>query len=113
MWFPSAFGVLEKAVHGMDVLLPLVGGRLAYNHSHLMSSHRAPQSLEGALVKMIGLGHVDVCSYFYNIPEICLFIICINNMYEALFGIWRALWLLGCALVDAVVHYPGLVSCCF
>ena len=36
-WFLHAFGVLETADRGMVVLLPLTGGRRAYNPSHLVS----------------------------------------------------------------------------
>ena len=35
-WFLHAFWVLETADHGMVVLHPLTGARLAYNPSHLV-----------------------------------------------------------------------------
>jgi hypothetical protein len=49
---------------------------------------------------------------FGNFLEICLFIFGIKDFDEAFCGLKCALWLFGRALINAIAHGPGLVSCC-
>ena len=56
------------AIHGMAVLLPTIEVGQANNPSYLASHQKAPQSLVGAPVMMIVLGHLDVCNCFLQYP---------------------------------------------
>ena len=59
---------MEKAGHEMALLLSSIGGRLAFNPCQLVSHQTAPQSLVGAQVMMIDLGHSDAYTHVPNLP---------------------------------------------